>query len=43
MYNANRMDAYFRGELDKFIKVTENHARKEDTVLIHYRAEFVGI
>ena len=28
MYNANRMDAYFRGELDKFIKVTENHARK---------------
>ena len=35
MYNANRMDAYFRRELDKFIKVAENHARKENTVLIH--------
>ena len=34
MYNANRMEAYFHGELDKFIKVTENHARKENTVLI---------
>ena len=35
MYNANRMDTYFRGELDKFIKVAENHARKENTLLIH--------
>jgi len=35
MYNANRMDAYFRREIDKFIKVAENHARKESTVLIH--------
>ena len=35
MYNANGMDAYFHGELDKFIKVAENHARKENTVLIH--------
>ena len=35
MYNANMMDAYFRGELDKFIKVAENHARKENTLLIH--------
>ena len=34
MYNANRMEAYFHGELDKFIKVKENHARKENTVLI---------
>src|SRR6185437_6075507 len=35
MYNVNRMDAYFCGELDKFIKVAENHARKENTMLIH--------
>jgi hypothetical protein len=35
MYNANRMDTYFHGELDKFIKVAENHARKEKTQLIH--------
>ena len=35
MYNANRMGAYFRGELDKFIKVAENYARKEKTQLIH--------
>jgi hypothetical protein len=35
MYNANRMDPYFRGELDKFIKVEENHARKKKTQLIH--------
>ena len=35
MYIANRMNAYFRGELDKFIKVAENHTRKEKTQLIH--------
>ena len=35
MYNVNRMGAYFRGELDKFIKVAENYARKEKTQLIH--------
>ena len=42
MYNANRMDAYFRGELDKFIKVAENHARKENTVLIHCPCRVCG-
>ena len=42
MYNANMMDAYFRGELDKFIKVTENHARKEDTVLIRCPCRVCG-
>jgi hypothetical protein len=31
MYNAKRMDAYFRGELNKFIQVAENHARNEKT------------
>ena len=36
MYNANRLDTYFRGELDKFIKVAENRARKENTQLIHF-------
>jgi len=35
MFNANMMDAYFCGELDKFIKVAENHTRKEKTLLIH--------
>ena len=34
-YNANRTNIYFRGELDKFIKVAENHARNEKTWLIH--------
>ena len=42
MYNANRMDEYFRGELDKFIKVAENHARKEKTRLIHYPCRGCG-
>ena len=36
------MDAYFHGELDKFIKVAENHARKEDTVLIHCPCRVCG-
>ena len=34
-YDANRTNIYFRGELDKFIKVAENHARNEKTWLIH--------
>ena len=42
MYNANRMDEYFRGELDKFIKVAENHARKEKTQLIHCQCRVCG-
>ena len=42
MYNVNRMDAYFRGELDKFIKVTENHTRKENTLLIHCPCRVFG-
>ena len=32
MYNANRTDVYFGGELDKFIKIAKNHARKEKTI-----------
>jgi len=32
MYKAKRTELYFRGELDKFIKVAANHARKEKTV-----------
>ena len=31
MYNAKRTDAYFRGALNKFIQVVENHARNEKT------------
>jgi hypothetical protein len=31
MYKARRMDAYFRGELNKFIEAAENHARNEKT------------
>ena len=42
MYIANRMNAYFRGELDKFIKVAENHARKEKTSLIHCQGRVCG-
>jgi len=42
MYNANRLDTYFRGELDKFIKVAENHARKENTQLIHFLCRAYG-
>jgi len=30
MYNAKRTDAYFGEELNKFIQVAENHARKEN-------------
>ena len=36
------MYAYFRGELDKFIKVAENHARKEKTSLIHCPCRVCG-
>ena len=32
MYNANRTNIYFGGELDKFIKIAKNHARKEKTI-----------
>ena len=35
MYNAKRTDAYFHGELHKFIQVTEDHARNEKIQLIH--------
>ena len=42
MYNANMMDTYFHGDLDKFIKVTKNHARKENTVLIHRPCRVYG-
>ena len=35
MYNVKMIDVYFRGELNKFIKVAENHARNEKTQLIH--------
>ena len=36
MYNSKRMDAYFRGELNKFIQTAENHTRNEKTRLIHF-------
>ena len=42
MYIANRMNAYFHGELDKFIKVAENHTRKEKTQLIHCPCRVCG-
>ena len=42
MYNANRMDTYFRGELAKFIKVAENHANRMNTVLIHCPCRVCG-
>ena len=32
---CKRTDAYFRGELNKFIQVAENHARNEKTQLRH--------
>ena len=35
MYKARRTDAYFRGEVNKFIQAAENHARIEKTQLIH--------
>ena len=35
MYEARMMDAYFHGELDKFIQAAENHARIKKTQLIH--------
>ncbi|RLN12218.1 hypothetical protein C2845_PM09G13660 [Panicum miliaceum] len=34
MYKARRNDAYFCGELDKFIQAVENHARNEKTHMI---------
>jgi len=35
MYKARMTDAYFRGQLNKFIQVAENHVRIEKTQLIH--------
>jgi len=35
MYKARRTDAYFRGEVNKFIQAAENHARIEKTQVIH--------
>ena len=35
MYKANRTEPYFHGELNKFIKVAQNHARNEKTQWIH--------
>ena len=35
MYKARRTDAYFRGEVNKFIQAAENHARIEKTQMIH--------
>jgi len=35
MYKARKTDAYFRGEVDKFIQAAENHARIEKTQMIH--------
>ena len=43
MYNVNKMDAYFRGELDKFIKVIENHEERRRHCWYIARAESVGI
>jgi hypothetical protein len=31
MYKPRMTDAYFRGELDKFIQAAENHARNKNT------------
>ena len=35
MYNAKETDAYFRGELNQFIQVAENHTKNEKTRLMH--------
>ena len=35
MYKARKTDTYFRGEVDKFIQAAENHARIEETQMIH--------
>ena len=35
MYKARRTDAYFRGEVNKFIQAAENYARFEKTMIIH--------
>ena len=35
MYNAKRTDTYFRGELNKFIQIAQNHTRNEKTQLMH--------
>jgi hypothetical protein len=35
MCNAKRTNAYFCGELNKFIQVAENHARNEKTQWMH--------
>ena len=34
MYKANRTEPYFRGELNKFIKVAENHTRNEKMLVL---------
>jgi len=36
MYYAKRIDAYIRGELNKFIQVAKNHTRNEKIRLIHF-------
>ena len=35
MYKARRTDAYFRGEVDKFIQAVKTYARIEKTQMIH--------
>ena len=35
MYKTNRTEPYFRGELNKFIKVAQNHARNEKTQWVY--------
>jgi hypothetical protein len=35
MYNAKRMNAYFHGQLNKFIQIAENHTRNKKTQLMH--------
>ena len=35
MYKARRTDAYFCGEVNKFVQAAENHARIEKTQIIH--------
>ena len=37
MYKARRTDAYFCGEVDKFIQAAENHVKIEKTQMIHCR------
>jgi hypothetical protein len=39
MYKARRTNAYFRGELDKFIQAAENHVRNKKTQRISCRCK----